>query len=40
MGPHSYTKFDKGVIEQQDQNLAIIQKYAGAHGTASRTITL
>lgn len=32
---HSYTKFDRVTPETEPQNLAVIKKYAGPHGSAT-----
>lgn len=36
LGPHSYTKFDRQKPETISENMAVIQRYAGPNGTASR----
>lgn len=37
---HSYTKFDRVLPETVPQNYAIIQRYAGPHGSATRELTV
>lgn len=39
MGPHSYTKFDRGIIELQEINRSILLRYAGSNGTITHTLT-
>lgn len=40
IGPHSYTKFGNVAPETEPQNLSVIQKYAGPHGSARRVVTV
>lgn len=40
MGPHSYTKFNDKPPEKEDHNMAVIQKYVGASGSARRILTV
>ena len=40
LGPHSYSKFAELPPEEIEDNLKIIKKYAGPHGSVSRTTTL
>lgn len=41
IGSHSYTKFDRDVLPQDERgNLAILKKYAGPNGTLKKVITV
>lgn len=40
LGPHSYKKFDRGLPEENDINVAIIKKYAGPLGSVQRIVTV
>lgn len=35
---HSYTKFDRTVPEEDPKNVAILERYAGPHGTLGRPL--
>lgn len=40
IGPHSYTKFDKGAPETRSENMSVIKKYAGPLGSVKKTLTV
>lgn len=40
LGPHSYSKYDRESPEYQAQNISIIKRYAGPHGSVRKTVTI
>ncbi len=42
LGPHSYTKFQKADVPPQEdkENISVIKKYAGQHGSVKRIHTI
>lgn len=40
LGPHSYTKFDNTLPQNESYNMSVIRKYAGPNGSFTVTITV